>query len=72
MAGYQGLADYSSELITHVPHASREEFLTQIDKLMVELENARSRSAVTSAHSASGQGRGEAVATGLQSAFIGK
>jgi hypothetical protein len=41
MAGDQGLADQSSELITHGPHASRDEFLEQVDKLIGELERAR-------------------------------
>jgi len=41
MAGYQRLAEHSSELITHAPHASREEFLAEVDELIVELENAR-------------------------------
>jgi hypothetical protein len=43
LAGEQGLAEHSSELITHCPHASRAEFLTQVDELIVELEQARSR-----------------------------
>ena len=41
VAGYQGLAEHSSELITHAPHASRAEFLAQVDELIVELESAR-------------------------------
>jgi hypothetical protein len=41
MAGYPGLAEHSSEMITHAPHANREEFLAQVDDLIVELENAR-------------------------------
>jgi len=43
LAGEQELAEHSSELITHCPHASREEFLTQVDDLIVELEKARPR-----------------------------
>jgi len=43
MAGELGLAEHSSELITRCPYASREEFLTQMDGLVVELEQARSR-----------------------------
>lgn len=45
MAGEQGVAEHSSELITHVPHASRDEFLAQVDGLIVELEEVRSREA---------------------------
>jgi hypothetical protein len=41
MAGDQELAEQSSELITHGPHASRDEFLEQVDKLIGELERAR-------------------------------
>lgn len=41
MAGAQGLAEHSSELITHAPQANREEFLAHIDALIVELETAR-------------------------------
>lgn len=43
LAGEQGLAEHSSELIIHSPHASREEFLMEVDELIVELEQARSR-----------------------------
>jgi hypothetical protein len=41
MAGYEGLADHSSEMITHSPHASRAEFLAQVDELIAELESVR-------------------------------
>jgi hypothetical protein len=41
MAGNQRLAEHSSELITHGPHASREEFLAQVDDLIGELERVR-------------------------------
>lgn len=41
MAGAQGLAEHSAELITHAPHANREEFLAHVDRLIVELETAR-------------------------------
>jgi hypothetical protein len=41
LAGEQELAEHSSELITHCPHASREEFLTQVDELIVELEKVQ-------------------------------
>lgn len=41
MAGDQRLAEHSSELITHGPHASREEFLAQVDDLIGELERVR-------------------------------
>jgi hypothetical protein len=43
LAGEQGLAEHSSEMITHSPHASREEFLEQVDELIVELEELRHR-----------------------------
>ena len=42
-AGEQGLAAHSSDLITHSPHASREAFMTQVDELIAELEQVRSR-----------------------------
>jgi hypothetical protein len=41
LAGRLALAERSSELITHGPHASRDEFLAQVDGLIVELESAR-------------------------------
>jgi len=43
MAGEQELATHSSELMTHSPHASREQFLAEVDELIVELEQVRSR-----------------------------
>ena len=43
LAGEQRLAEHSSHLITHSPHASREAFMAQVDELIVELEQARSR-----------------------------
>lgn len=43
MAGEQALAEHSADLITHAPHASREAFLAEVDELIVELEQARSR-----------------------------
>jgi hypothetical protein len=43
LAGERGLARHSSELIAQSPHASREEFVAQVDELIVELEQARSR-----------------------------
>jgi hypothetical protein len=45
LAGEQGVAAHSSEMITHGPHASRDEFLAQVDDLIVELEQVRSRDA---------------------------
>jgi hypothetical protein len=41
LAGEEELAEHSSELITHCPHASRDEFLTHVDDLIVKLEKAR-------------------------------
>lgn len=43
MAGEQALAEHSSDLITQSPHSSREEFLAEVDELIVELEQVRSR-----------------------------
>ena len=40
MAGEHQLAEHSSELFLHCPHTGREEFLAQVDDLIVELENA--------------------------------
>ena len=42
-AGEQGLAAHSSALITHSPHVSREAFMAQVDELIDELEQVRSR-----------------------------
>jgi hypothetical protein len=42
MAGEQAQAEHSSDLITHSPHASREEFLAEVDELIVELEQVHS------------------------------
>lgn len=41
MAGDDGLAEHSSQLITHGPHASREQFLAHVDTLIDELERLR-------------------------------
>jgi hypothetical protein len=41
MAGCLELAEHSSEMVTHTPPASREDFLARIDALIVELEKAR-------------------------------
>ena len=43
LAGEQALAEHSSELIAHSPHASREQFLAEVDQLIIELEQARPR-----------------------------
>ena len=43
LAGEQGLAEHSSELITRSPCTSRDEFLRHVDGLIVELEQARGR-----------------------------
>jgi len=43
MAGEQALAERSSDLVTHSPYATREEFLAEVDDLIVELEQVRSR-----------------------------
>jgi hypothetical protein len=40
VAGEQQLAEHSSDLINNCPHASREEFMTRVDELIVELERA--------------------------------
>lgn len=37
-AGEHELAEHSAELVTHCPASSREEFLTQVDDILVELE----------------------------------
>lgn len=47
MAGEEALAEHSSALITHSPHANREAFLAEIDELIFELEQARLRGQVT-------------------------
>jgi hypothetical protein len=41
MAGDASLAEQSSELITHGPHANREQFLAHVDSLIGELERTR-------------------------------
>jgi hypothetical protein len=43
LAGEQQLAEHSSKLMTQSPLASRDEFLTHVDGLIFELEQARSR-----------------------------
>jgi len=43
LAGEQQLAEHSSALITQTPHTSRDEFLTHVDGLILELEEARAR-----------------------------
>ena len=43
LAGEQQLAEHSSALITQSPLASRDQFLTRVDVLIIELEQARSR-----------------------------
>jgi hypothetical protein len=43
MAGEEALAEHSSALITHTPHANREAFLADVDALIFELEQARLR-----------------------------
>lgn len=42
-AGESELADRSTELITRHPHASRDQFMAQIDDLIHDLEMAHSR-----------------------------
>lgn len=42
-AGESALADQSTALITRHPHASRDQFMEQIDGLILELERAHSR-----------------------------
>jgi hypothetical protein len=54
MAGNQRLAEHSSELITHGPHASREEFLAQVDDLIGELERMRPEQTQSKAESSPG------------------
>jgi hypothetical protein len=49
MAGEEALAEHSSELITHTPHASREAFLAEVDELIFELEEARARALAAAA-----------------------
>ncbi len=48
-AGEPRVAAHSSELITHGPHASRDEFLAQVDDLIGELEEVRCREAAAAA-----------------------
>ena len=43
MAGEASLAQHSSDLMAHSPHASRELFVAQVDQLIIELEQARAR-----------------------------
>jgi len=42
-AGEQALAKHSSELVNNCPHASRAEFMSQVDELIQELEQTRHR-----------------------------
>lgn len=50
-AGEQSLAEHSTELITRSPHTSREEFMEQVDELIIELEQVHTRIASALAHS---------------------
>ncbi|KNZ33567.1 MAG: hypothetical protein AD742_05185 [Methylibium sp. NZG] len=43
LAGEQQLAEQSAGLITQTPLTSRDEFLTHVDGLIAELEQARAR-----------------------------
>jgi len=43
MAGEQALAEHSSDLVTHSPHASLEQFLAEVDELIFEMEQVQSR-----------------------------
>jgi hypothetical protein len=47
-AGEPRVATHSSQLITHGPHATRDEFLAQVDDLIGELEAVRCRVGATS------------------------
>jgi hypothetical protein len=42
-AGEQELAIHSSEIVNNIPHASREEFMAEVDRLIVALEQAHFR-----------------------------
>jgi hypothetical protein len=42
-AGEHELANHSSEAFNHIPHANREEFMAEVDELIVELEHAQFR-----------------------------
>lgn len=42
-AGEAAVAEHSAAMITEVPHSSREAFLQQVDQLIAELEQIRSR-----------------------------
>jgi hypothetical protein len=43
VAGEHELAEQSSKIISNIPHASREEFMVEVDKLIFELEQAHFR-----------------------------
>ncbi|MEO8120115.1 MAG: hypothetical protein ABI606_12450 [Rhodoferax sp.] len=43
MAGEQELAKHSLEIVNSIPHASREQFMAQVDELIVDLEQAHVR-----------------------------
>jgi hypothetical protein len=43
LAGEQALAEHSAGLITQAPLTSRDEFLSHVDGLILELEQARAR-----------------------------
>jgi hypothetical protein len=49
LAGETHVAAHSFELVTHCPHSSRDEFLAQVDELIVELEQLRERDMVPEA-----------------------
>ena len=43
VAGEQEVAKHSAEIVNHIPHASREEFIAEADELIAELEQAHFR-----------------------------
>jgi hypothetical protein len=49
LAGEQAVAEHSSDLITQTPLPSRDAFLAEVDKLILELEQVRNRSASATA-----------------------
>lgn len=49
MAGEQALAEHSSTLMTNCPYATREQFLEQVDSLIIELEEVALANRLTGA-----------------------
>lgn len=65
MAGEESLAEYSTDLVTHLPHSNRDAFLVQVDELILQLERLRGHALSQAAH------RSAAMPTALRAGDVG-